>query len=273
MKFTVVGASGFIGGALSAKLRDLGHEVFAPVRGENSLFEHSLGHVIHAAGITADFRSRPFDTLRANTTFLADILERGTFDSLLYLSSARVYRHAEHTREDARILLSPEDPEDLYDFTKLTGESLCHAIDRPNVRVVRLSNVVGKAFRSRNFLFDLIRNACDVGEIHLRSALDSTKDYVSIDDVVEQIPKICVSGRHDCYNLCSGVNLTHRQLVEQIQAISGARLTVGEDAPRMVMETIDISRLRDEFSYQPSAVLPLICELTNEYRKQVHAEN
>ena len=266
MKFTVVGASGFVGGALTAKLLELGHDVFAPARGANALFERPLGHVIYAAGITADFRSRPFDTLRANTAFLADVLERGIFESLLYLSSARVYRHAEHTREDARIFLSPEDPEDLYDFTKLTSEALCHASHKANVRVVRLSNVVGRDFRSGNFLFDLIRNATDRGVIDLRSALDSAKDYISIDDVVDQIPGICQSGRRDCYNLCSGVNLTHHQLVEQIQAVTGARLSVCAAAPRFVSDAIDISRLRDEFSYQPTAVLPLVIELTNAYR-------
>ena len=101
----VTGASGFIGGALAAKLRAGGHDVYAPARGEAELFERELGHVVYAAGVTADFRSRPFDTLRANTTVFADLLERGRFDSLLYLSSARIYRHAQHTREIGRASL------------------------------------------------------------------------------------------------------------------------------------------------------------------------
>lgn len=273
MKFTVIGASGFIGGALAAALRDLGHEVHAPARGDASLFDRPLGHVIHAAGITADFRSRPFDALRANTGLLAELLERADFDSLAYLSSARIYRHAEHTREDARIFLSPEDPEDLYDFTKLTAEALCHASGRAGVRIVRLSNVVGADFRSGKFLFELIRATCDTGEIELRSALDSAKDYVWIGDVVEQIPRIALSGRHNCYNLCSGDNLTHRQLVEQIQAVCGARVSLRADAPCVVSPVIDIGRMRDEFSYRPTPVLPLISQLIDDYRKQGHAEN
>jgi len=273
MKFTVVGASGFIGGALVATLRKLGHEVNAPVRGAASLLHEPLGHVICAAGITADFRTRPFDALRANTALVAELLERAAFDSLLYLSSARIYRHAEHTREDARIFLTPEDPEDLYDFTKLTAEALCHASGRSNVRVVRLSNVVGADFRSGKFLFELIRAACDDGAIALQSALDSAKDYVWIGDVVEQVPKIALSGRHHCYNLCSGTNLTHRQLLEQIQTVTGARLSVRENAPCTVAAPIDIDRLREEFGYRPTPVLPLIPPLIDDYRKQRHAEN
>ena len=273
MKFTVVGASGFIGGALARKLDVLGHEVFAPARGGNALLEHALGHVIYAAGITADFRSRPFDTLRANTTMLAELLEHARFDSFLYLSSARLYRHVAHAVEDAAIPVRPTDPEDLYDLTKLTSESLCHASTRRAVRIVRLSNVVGADFRSNNFLSDMVRSACGNGVIELRTDLDSAKDYVCLHDVVDALPEISMAGSHTCYNLAAGANLTHRQLIEPILAASGARLIVCEDAPRSVSPIIDISRLRNEFAYRPSAVLPLITELVREYRKQQHVEN
>ncbi len=273
MKFTVVGASGFIGGALTRKLQALGHEVFAPARGGNELLEQPLGHVIYAAGITADFRSRPFDALSANTTLLAELLEHSRFDSFLYLSSARLYRHVALAVEDAAIPVRPEDPEDLYDLTKLTSEALCHASTRQAVRIARLSNVVGPDFRSSNFLSDLVRSACDSGVIELRTDLDSAKDYVRLDDVTGVIPVISISGSRTCYNLASGGNVTHRQLIEPILAESGARLSMCKNASRIVSPTIDISRLRNEFGYHPSAVLPLIPGLVREYRKQQHAEN
>lgn len=143
MNFTVIGATGFIGRAMVSWLSEQGHAVLAPGRGDELLFSRPLGHVIYAAGVTADFRSRPFDTLRAHTTLLADILERASFDSLLYLSSARMYRHSEHTGEDAAVLLRSSDPEDFYDLTKMTAESLCLASRRANTRIARLTNVVG----------------------------------------------------------------------------------------------------------------------------------
>lgn len=268
MTFTVIGATGFIGAALSARLHAGGEAVFEPARGAVELFARPLGRVVYAAGVTADFRERPFDTLRANTSLLAEVLERASFDSLVYLSSARVYRHAEHTNEAAAIALRPGDPEDLYDLTKLTSEALCHASGRSGVRVARLSNVVGPDFASKNFLFDLIRSACDRGEIKLRSSLQSAKDYVRLDDVLDLLLRIATSGRHDCYNICSGHNLTHAEIVGAIVSRTDAKLGVAADAAVVISQAIDTSRIRDEFGFKPRSVLDYIPLLIDAYRQE-----
>jgi nucleoside-diphosphate-sugar epimerase len=273
MNFTVIGGSGFIGSALATRLRAQGHAVTTPVRGAPGLTAAPLGHVIYAAGVTADFRSRPFDTLRANTTLLADLLEQAHFESLLYLSSARLYRHAETGAEDAAICVRSQDPEDLYDLTKLAGEALCHASGRAQVRVARLTNVVGADFRSQNFLFDLIRAACDRGHVELRSAPASAKDYVLLDDVLEMLPRIALQGRATCYNLGGGRNLRHDEVLAPLLAASGARLSVCEDAPVIGGPAVDIGRLIREFGYTPGAVLPLIPELVQQYRNLTRAQD
>jgi nucleoside-diphosphate-sugar epimerase len=267
INFTIIGSTGFIGNALAKSLKAKSEIVFTPPRDDETVFSTSLGHVIYAAGVTADFRSRPFDTLRANTTFVAKLLEQASFESLLYLSSARIYRHSAYCREDAEIFLRSHEPEDLYDLTKLTGESLCHATKRDSVRVVRLTNVVGSDFHSQNFLFDLIRSACDSGQIKLRSGLKSAKDYILLEDVIKTLPKIAVSGGHKCYNLGSGYNLTHAELLEPILQATKASLTVEPNAPEIIIPPIDIERISTEFGYQPSPVLPYISELIYEYRK------
>lgn len=273
VNFTIIGASGFIGSALSKSLRNNSKVVFSPHRNDPRVFNIPLGHVIYAAGVTADFRSRPFDTLRANTNFVAKLLEQANFESLLYLSSARIYRHAEHSGEDAAIFLRSRDPEDLYDLTKLTAEAICHASGRDSVRVVRLTNVVGSDFRSQNFLFDLIRSACDTRQVRLRSSLESAKDYILLQDIVNILPKIAIGGCHSCYNLGSGHNLTHAELLEAILAATGATLTVEENAPQFITPPIDTNRIRNEFGYQPSLVIPYIPELIREYRKTSHAQD
>jgi nucleoside-diphosphate-sugar epimerase len=267
VKYTVVGASGFIGAALASRLQAEGQEVYRPARGTADLFTQPLGHVVYAAGVTADFRTRPFDTLRANTALLADMLERSDFDSLLYLSSARLYRHADSSHEDAAIHVRSFDSEDLYDLTKLTAEALCHASGRSGARVVRLTNVVGADFASTNFLGDILRSACDGGEISLRTALDSTKDYVMLDDVVDLLPQIALSGRHVCYNLGAGRNLTHADIVQTIAARTGARWRVADGAPTAASQPIDIGRLRAEFGFEPRAVLDHLPALIDVYRK------
>lgn len=267
MNFTVIGASGFIGSALVAHLSASGHTVFSPVRDAPELFTRSLGHVIYSAGVTADFRRRPFDTLRAHVSLLAELLEKATFDSLLYLSSVRIYRHAEHTGEEAAIFLRSHDPEDYYDLTKLSGEALCFASMRQKVRIARLSNVVGSDFRSSNFLFELIRAACDSGHVELRSALDSEKDYVLVEDVVRILPQIALHGQEQSYNLAAGLNLQHAAIVNVIKEVTGASFSVAPGALKHMVPQIDIRRLKSEFGFLAEKVLPRIPELISEYRK------
>ena len=73
----VIGGAGFIGSHLLAHLEKSGYECFAPARDDASVFERELGHVIYCIGLTADFRQRPFDTVRAHVCFLAEVLETG----------------------------------------------------------------------------------------------------------------------------------------------------------------------------------------------------
>lgn len=273
MNFTVIGGKGFVGSAVVARLRTEGHDVFVPERCDPLLLQRHLGHVIYAAGVTADFRSRPFDTMRAHVGLLAELLEDASFESLLYLSSARIYRHAAKTHEESPIAVRSEDPEDYYDLTKLAGEALCHASGRRKVRVARLSNVIGRDFRSANFVFDLIRSACRDGHIELRSALDSEKDYLMVDDVADLLPKIALQGQYRCYNVAAGINTSHARILGAIAETTGACSAVVPGAPRIVSPPIDIQRLQTEFGFAPRDVLSEIPILVNEYRKCANAED
>lgn len=90
-RYTIVGASGFVGSRLAASLRQAGHTVLTPSRNDPMLFTQSLGQVIYCAGLTADFAARPFDTVEAHVTLLARVLQESDFTHLLYLSSTRLY--------------------------------------------------------------------------------------------------------------------------------------------------------------------------------------
>src|SRR4051812_11177152 len=80
MRFTVLGASGFIGSHLMRWLESQSLPYWAPKRCENVL-GRPLGHVIYCIGLTADFRGRPYDTVRAHVCHLLDILEEAEFAS------------------------------------------------------------------------------------------------------------------------------------------------------------------------------------------------
>lgn len=270
-QFTVLGASGFVGSALAASLRARGHAVFAPARADPAVFERSLGHVIYCIGMTADFRSKPFETVDAHVGVLAQVLGRASFDSLLYLSSTRVYGNGDQAREDARLQVDPNDPSDLYNLTKLAGESLCRNCGKPGVKVARLSNVVGSDPDSPNFLASLMREAL-AGRIELRSDPASAKDYVLLDDVVALLPAIAVAGRHWLYNVASGERISHAQLVAALVSLTGCASAVAPGSPRFDFPDIDIGRVRAEFGFSPSPVLAQLPRLVEQARLRMPAQ-
>jgi len=253
MKFTVLGSSGFIGKHLVAHLLASGHEVFGPIRNDPAVFEKPLDHVIYCVGLTADFRQRPFDTVRAHVCYLADLLEKANFESFLFLSSTRVYAGAASGDEHASLIAG-----DLYNLSKLTAESLCFASGRNAVRVARLSNVVGAAdIGSDNFLFALAREAL-AGRIVLRVDPASAKDYIHVGDVVQMLPKIAAAGKAPIYNLASGRQVSHGEWVSKLANLTGCQVDTVADAPLVTFPEVVVTRLREDFGFMPRSVFDVL---------------
>jgi nucleoside-diphosphate-sugar epimerase len=145
--FTVFGAAGYIGRHLVAALTQAGHTVRQVVRDDWPRPGEHLGHGLFTIGITAGFRGQPLETLDTHVVSLHAALKRFTFDSFLYVSSTRLYQGAESTAEPARLSVSPADPEDSYNSSKLAGESTVLSLGRETNRVARLSNVFGGSVR------------------------------------------------------------------------------------------------------------------------------
>ena len=272
-RFTVLGAGGFIGSRLLAHLREQGHECAGVVRGGELPPRRALGHAFYCVGVTADFRSRPLETVRANVCALADVLEKGDFESLLYLSSTRIYGGAAGTHEDQPLTVNPAESEDFYNLTKLTGEALSLASGRHGVRVVRLSNVYGGDFSSDNFLPSVIRDAVTARHVELRSALDSEKDYVSIADVVGLLPQIAIRGRRLVYNLASGANTTNREILEALSRATGCSYAARAEAPTLRFPVIDVSRLREEFQFAPQPLPARLPALVAAFKQALHDQD
>ena len=210
------------------------------------------GHVIYAIGTTGDFLARPLDTVESHVCVLRRVLSEMEFDSFLYLSSTRVYRKASNTCEDTPISVSPAEPADLYDIAKLAGESLCHALDRPEIRVARLSNVVGPGLeRTPTMLGDLLRGAT-AGLIEVTGALDSEKDFIWIDDATDILVRIATGGRHRSYNVACGRNIRVGDWVAVLRERTGAGLRVARAATPQRLPPVSVERIVTEFGVRPA---------------------
>jgi len=269
-RFTVLGASGFIGAALVAWLESHDHTVHAITRAAlPSLLatRRSVGHAIDCIGLPADFHTNRLETAEAHVGLVARCLAELNFASFLLLSSTRVYARAASTHEDALLPALPTDASDLYNVTKLAGEALCLADTRSNIRVVRLSNVYGFGMLEQTFLGEVLREGQRSGRVLFGQSAASTEDYVSLPAVVRLLPRIAASGQHRLYNVAAGENVSHRAIADTLRDILGWQTNFSPDAPTVARLPIDTTRLESEFGPATShliADLPTLLALQQE---------
>jgi nucleoside-diphosphate-sugar epimerase len=265
---TVLGASGFIGSHLVKRLERDGIAYDAPPR-DAVLTERHLGHVIYCIGLSADFRTRPFDTVEAHVSKFNELLRDGSFDSLVYLSSTRVYPPSLPLAVETEPLqVNVANPSDLYNLSKLMGESIAMHSGRERVRIARMSNVYGADFTSEMFLPSIIRDAVTRGKVTLYTALNSSKDYISVESVVEGLLKIVTQGQQRIYNLASGRSISNQALAEGIGRLTGAVFEVVPNPPTTAFPPISIERMQQEFNFVPSDLFEDLERLIQLYRER-----
>lgn len=270
---TVIGAGGFIGRRLAAHLREHGWDCRAPDRGSKDFMLRPLGTVFYCAGLTADFARRPHDTVRAHVELLNDVLEHGAFDSLVYLSSTRLYdgrlgSDGAVVDEDTPLALDPAQPRHLFDLSKALGESLCRQDSFGRARIARIACVYsGGADDVDGFLGTLLARlrAPDRGPVlEVDSSADAARDYVHVDDVVEALVAIASRGTRPLYNVAGGVNVSNRELFSRLGALAGCELRARRDGPMPAAGRVSIERMKSELGWQPRALLDELPALLGE---------
>ncbi|MBX6323994.1 MAG: NAD(P)-dependent oxidoreductase [Rhodospirillaceae bacterium] len=273
MRFTVIGASGFIGRHLAAHLRARGLSCRTPERGAPALLDEAHEHVVYCAGYTADFLADPAATVEAHVGLLTDLLRRGRFATLTYLSSTRLYDFTDDpAREDARLRLSPHLPRNLFDLSKALGESLCIHAGRAGVRAVRLASVYADAPDGDGFLHAVIRAARSGRDARFDVAPDTARDYIHVEDVCRLLVAVAERGRRPIYNLAAGVNIANAALFEAVQRLCGVRLEATRPPAGMPAPRIDITAIVEDFGLRPAPLWQHLPRLLAAGRAARHGE-
>lgn len=260
---TIIGARGLVGGRLAIRLQARGDSPWLPGRDEEEkLYHHPLGTVYYCAGLTADYRARPFDTVEAHVSLLARILERADFTRLVYLSSTRLYDSLGDAvcDETAVLRLSPADPRHLYDLSKSLGENLCLTASGGRARVARLACVLGDGLHDDGFIPALLRDARGKTALQVASSPFFARDYIGLDDVAGLLVNIAEHGKEAVYNVASGVNVANSEVFRLAEEITGCVMHPTLDA-RANAPRVDVSRIRDEFGFVPTPLKTLMEEM------------
>lgn len=243
-RYTVLGASGFVGRRLVTILQDAGHEVYAPQRDDAKLFSRDLGRVFYCAGLTADYAARPFDTVEAHVSLLAKVLREARFAHLVYLSSTRLYDSlgADGGQEDQSLILNPADPRHLYDLSKALGENLCLTAAGERTSVARLACVYDWNPGARGYLSEWLQRAVHEKSLCLDSGTGYVRDYIHLDDVVAVLRAMADSGVTGVVNVASGENVSNAELADVFNRC-GWSVSLSRDVPRQAAPACDVRRL------------------------------
>ncbi len=266
---TILGATGFVGSHLTELCKREKIPFFAPQR-EGKIDNKPLGNIIYCIGMTSDFRTKPYETVEAHVCKLKYVLEKCQFDSLTYLSSTRLYlkskSKAKKLKEEDEVCLNSNDPFDLFGASKITGELLAFNSGRPNIKIVRLSNVFGNDFNSDNFVTSVIKEALRDGKVELFTTPDSEKDYIAIDDVCNSLLLLSNLKESGIYNLAFGANTTNEVILNEIQRLTGAQIHYKTGAKRICFKEIDNSKLSNSINFLPQkTILSALPEIVKEF--------
>src|SRR5437016_3135622 len=190
----------------------------------------------------------------------------------LYTSSACVYPAYRQNSADVTPLKEedayPADPEDGYGWEKLFSERQCrHYFEDHDLetRVVRFHNIFGPLGtydggreKSPAAICRKIALANDSDEIEVWGDGNQTRSYCYIDDCVEGIYRLMMSGQREPLNLGQDRLISINELVEMVATIAGKEIGRRHDLtkPQGVRgRNSDNTRLREVLQWEPEVSL------------------
>lgn len=244
VRYTVLGASGFVGGRLHAALLRDGAEVYAPARGDADIFTRDLGCVFYCIGLTADYAARPAATVEAHAGLFARLIEQGRFARIVYLSSTRLYDDSagDVGETGAALRLDPRNPRHLYDLSKALGENLCLTATNGRGCVARLSGVFDTQAGAPGFLSQWLQRAAQERAFTLDSGGAYLRDYIHVDDVLRALRKLADVEPGALWNVASGETLSNAEIASLFNA-RGWRVDFAKEAAAQRLPRCDVAPL------------------------------
>ncbi len=242
-KYTILGGKGFIGRHLVDTLMKSGADVYVPERGDEEIFSQPLGTVFYCIGLTNDYKDRPFDTVEAHASLLNRIVEKSSFDRLVYLSSTRLYDGLSSTAEETDLVLNSANPRHIYDLSKALGESICLTSSDGRACVARLSSVYSDTPDASGFVPDLLRRMKQEKKFELDSSSGLVRDYIHIDDVVASLLALAEQSQLKIINVASGENISNQTITDTLNGC-GYEVSIKRKTDLEKTPACEISKLK-----------------------------
>ena len=267
-RLAVAGGRGFIGGEVMRRAAAAGW-IVTLISHQDDVRDQHFESLIYCSGVAWGADERAADAWDAHVVAPQRLLANNHIDRVVYVSSTRVYDGAASTNEAAALTIGRVDIPDVYRVSKIAGEAVLLSMHE-NATVARLSNVYGPSFTSGLFLSDVLRQAGKMGRAHIRSALTSAKDYVSVGDVADTLLQLAaLENAGTIFNVAAGRNIQHAEIAAILER-EGIPVTTGDAAENIAMP-IDVSRLRGLLDWSPRSLTDDLPALIAQFREHLRS--
>lgn len=294
-RILLLGGAGFMGRALGNRLRDVGYQVHAVVRG--ALLDAPDGVVVHGGGIenlellrelipqmdaivhvasaTTPGLSRATPSLEANlnvtpTLGLLEELQRHPRVRLIYLSSGgTVYGNPGLASATEATALHPLS---YYGAGKLAIEEFLRCFQQlagNPVTILRPSNLYGPGqprYQGFAVVRTMLQHLLDGTSMSLWGDGSAVRDFIHVDDVVAAIECVLAdTGATGTYNVGSGIGHSLNDLKAVVTQVSGRELQVRYEPARNIdvqRIVLDSTAMQRRFGWSPRIPLDAGIEST-----------
>lgn len=266
-KILITGASGFIGKALSAKLKKQGFDLLlmssadgdiASAETWQQLLNVEISHVFHLAGKTYV----PESWIQAEKFYRANLL--GTVNSLEFCKSrnismtfvsAYVYGHPESLPIKENSKITPSNP---YALSKRLAEEVCEFyalnFDLP-ITVLRPFNVYGVGQDEKFLIPSIIKQVLTEQRIVVQD-LEPKRDYIYLEDLLTALLLTLKQPKgYRVYNIGSGSSLSVKEVIDIVQAVAKTNKEVVSKSIVRTNELMnvvaDISNAENKLGWHP----------------------
>lgn len=210
----VVGAGGFIGSALAARLERDGVRVLRVLRGA-PLPACREARCVHLADNNDPARAAADEAgARSESAELAGRILAAGYARTVLASTAYVYEASGSPRRED----SPAAPGSAYARIKSALEA---SFTGPGRAIARLSNVYGPGQPAQNVFSDVLRQLPGDGVVRLRGSADSVRDYLFVEDAADGLARLALSDEQGVFNLSTGEGTSIQTIVETLARLQG----------------------------------------------------
>jgi UDP-glucose 4-epimerase len=234
MNILVTGGSGMIGSNLIKQLVELGHHVInVDIKDSDyqlnlafddlNVINEPIDVIYHLAAQPFGKGSEinPWEDLNHNITAtlkLCYFAKQRNIKHLIYTSTMAVYGDNEFANEESKL-----NPLSNYAVSKLTGEFYIKKFAQEfdmQYTIFRVWNTYGPGQDISNEFKGVVNafatQVLNSKHIKVTGSLDRYRDIIYVDDVVNALVHSLTFNNSDTFNLCNGVKITIKELIEMI---------------------------------------------------------